>query len=183
MRDEAALSRLLDEHAIREVLYIYCRAIDRGDRDALRSVYHADATEDHGVYQGSAADFAEFALKLLEGAHGSSHNLTNILIDVTGYVALVESYFIGFSPDKQDESGARYDMVSTGRYLDRFERRAGVWKVAHRKVVFDWNQNLPPSTRWTGALHGSFSPRGRMGPDDALYEIDPGARGRDRGNS
>jgi hypothetical protein len=28
-------------------------------------------------------------------------------------------------------------LVFSGRYADRFERRAGAWKIAHRQVVFD----------------------------------------------
>jgi hypothetical protein len=28
-------------------------------------------------------------------------------------------------------------LIFSGRYADRLERREGVWKIAHRQVVFD----------------------------------------------
>jgi hypothetical protein len=31
-------------------------------------------------------------------------------------------------------------MTAGGRYVDRFERRAGQWKIAERTVVVDWQR-------------------------------------------
>src|SRR6476469_9276615 len=33
------------------------------------------------------------------------------------------------------------DQVSNGRYLDRYERRNGEWRIQHRTCVSDWNRS------------------------------------------
>ena len=53
---------LSDRHEIRAVLERYCRAVDRGDLDLLLSVYHPDATDDHGMYSGNGHEFAHWLL-------------------------------------------------------------------------------------------------------------------------
>ena len=42
--------------AIRQAALRYCRGVDRLDAELMRSAYHDDATDDHGVFVGSAAD-------------------------------------------------------------------------------------------------------------------------------
>ncbi len=121
---------------IRQVLNRYCHGVDRGDRQLIKSVYHPDAIDDHGPWCGLGTDFADAIVHILDGSHGvGQHNITNVLIELNGDVAQVESYFIGFHPDKAPDG--RITPI-TGRYLDRFERRNGAWKIAHRKVVLDW---------------------------------------------
>ena len=46
--------KLLDKQEIYEVLCRYCRALDRGDEKLLRSVYHPDAIDHHGIFDGKA---------------------------------------------------------------------------------------------------------------------------------
>ena len=48
-KTERALRVLLDKQEIHEVLMRYCRGIDRCDAELLHSVYHPDATDDHGT--------------------------------------------------------------------------------------------------------------------------------------
>ena len=67
------------------------------------------------------------------------HHITNVLIERDGNVAKVESYFIAFNP--MPDGGRAF---VTGRYLDRFERRYGDWKIAERHVVLD---SAEPATR------------------------------------
>jgi hypothetical protein len=43
----------------------YCRGIDHCDEELLRGVYHADATDNHGQFNGEAADFISRALQSL----------------------------------------------------------------------------------------------------------------------
>jgi hypothetical protein len=47
-----ALQQLIDKLEIHEVLTRYCRGIDRCDAELLESVYHPDATDNHGQFVG-----------------------------------------------------------------------------------------------------------------------------------
>ena len=123
-KTERALRVLLDKQEIHEVLMRYCRGIDRCDAELLHSVYHPDATDDHGLFKGKAADFIPWALKALVRDEGTSHYIANELIEVDGDVAHCESYFFGIHR-RQEKDGTTADLVFAGRYADRFERRAG----------------------------------------------------------
>lgn len=135
-KTERALRVLLDKQEIHEVLMRYCRGIDRCDAELLHSVYHSDATDDHGLFKGKAAEFIPWALNALVRDEGTSHYIANELMEVDGDVAHCESYFFGIHR-RQEKGGTTAELVFAGRYADRFERREGVWKIAHRQVVFD----------------------------------------------
>ena len=91
-----ALNELLDKAAIERVLYDYCSGIDRCDEELLRSVYHDDSYDDHGVYKGDGPGFVTFALKALERDLGTQHLVSNVRIDLEGDgKARCESYLIG----------------------------------------------------------------------------------------
>src|SRR3954470_8509571 len=91
--EDARLTELLDREAIRDCLYRYCRGIDRADEAALRSAYWEDGTDCHGAWQGSASGFIAQALTKLRAGGRRVHQVSNILIELQGDVAAVESYF------------------------------------------------------------------------------------------
>ncbi|MDP9103937.1 MAG: nuclear transport factor 2 family protein, partial [Pseudomonadota bacterium] len=87
------IQALLDKHAIAEVLARYCRGADRADVDLIADAYHPDAIEDHGgVFLGPATDYVAQMAKILPGAGLLSHMTTNVLIELDGDTAQVESY-------------------------------------------------------------------------------------------
>ena len=51
------------------------------------------------------------------------------------------------------------EIVIGGRYLDRYERRAGVWKFLHRSLALDWCR----VRRWTLPPTVSLPPGHRAG--------------------
>lgn len=63
--------------------------------------------------------------------------------------------------------GRKYMRVRGGRYCDRFERRAGVWKVAYRIVTDEWSywQDVTEPVAGLGTHPGLAS------VDDPLYEV------------
>ena len=48
-----------DKIAIMDVVYKYCRAIDRLDRELLESVFHGDSVHHHGEYKGPSSQFCD----------------------------------------------------------------------------------------------------------------------------
>ena len=88
MVDPQQLQDLLDKQAIQEVLYRYCRGVDRGDSELLASVYHDDGIDDHGFWKGLGKDFAVFINDMLRdsGSGNCQHMISNVLIELEGEV-------------------------------------------------------------------------------------------------
>ncbi|AVS83486.1 hypothetical protein C8239_00885 [Paracidovorax avenae] len=167
---EAGCRALADKDAIRECLYRYCRGIDRCDAEALRSAYWPDATDRHGPYQGSAAGFIAWALDKLPSAGRMVHLLGNIAVDLHGNQAAVESYFQAFQAGT-DAQGRGTETFLCGRYIDRFERRGGEWRVAARTVVYDWIRDMPAAPGSDAERFGVRMPVGVPWPADAWYAL------------
>lgn len=67
---------LQDRQDIRDCVHNYCRGVDRFDRDLLLSVYHSDAIDDHGIFVGDPADFADWAFAF----HGAQQRSTQHIV-------------------------------------------------------------------------------------------------------
>ena len=131
------LQLLLDEAAIRRVLVRYARAIDRMDWDLLRSCYHEGAIDDHGLYRGDVDGFVELLREKLPLDESTLHFLGNQEIEVEGDVAYVETACIARHRRPATGDAPATDYFGFVRYCDRFERRDGDWRIAHRLVVYE----------------------------------------------
>src|ERR1700675_2186 len=132
--------QIRDQFAITRVTYQVPRALDRRDQPLLQACFWPDATDDHGVFSGNAMDFVEWVMgRDPEPYIRTHHNITNLLIEVAGDRAAGEAYFIAY----HRMAGDATDVIVAGRYLDRFERRAGEWRIVHRHAVYEWTTNAP----------------------------------------
>ena len=175
MTDEtraAALDRMLARDAIREVLARYARAIDRADSALLKSCYFDDAIEEHGSsFTGRAHDYVDAAIPKVRNMGVMQHLLGNTHIDLDDERAYVETYIWTFLRVERD--GRSWDTFTGGRLNDKFERRNGEWKIAHRRTVFDWNRDTPASEGWCLGYIDTRSAgvlRGRKDTSDPTYE-------------
>lgn len=161
---QAQIDALIDKQSISELIMRMARAIDRCDAALLGALFHPDATDDHGSYQGSAADFIPWVMAVLGTMERTQHMIGNILIELDGDFAASETYFNAHHVIAKD--GAEVLMVAAGRYLDRFERRDGAWKFAHRHAVYDWSSTAPATDIWNRADPGAtvFGARGHADP-------------------
>lgn len=171
---EQQIDHILARQALHDLGMAYCRGVDRGDGDLLRSVFHDDATVSVGVFEGSALEFADIMVAPAPERVRTFHSVANEWYDVDGDRAVGESYVIAVSTWLAD--GQESDGIVGGRYLDRFERRAGVWKLAHRTFVLDWNINQPTTAQWDNEFYGQLKTRGGRAPDDPVYGFWPKAR-------
>ncbi len=167
------LRRLLDRQQIEDVLSRYSRAVDRADIELLSGCYHDDATEDHGgVFSGSARDYVAKIAPLLPRAGVLNHLATNVLVEFeTAERARVEAYILTFARMKKD--GETFDTLTLARCVDRFERRAGRWAIAARRLCWEWHHEMPMRESWGRGLIApdpSVLVRGRKRPDDILYK-------------
>jgi hypothetical protein len=171
MTTEVDLHAISDRLEIHEVLMRYCRGVDRGDPELLRSVYHEGAVDQHGPFQFTNAqtEFANLTVPRLDAMRGvAQHHITNFLIELDGDAADVESYFLSFQPTKSADGSEVLGFIG-GRYLDRFERREGRWAIAKRSVIIDWSRAELQGEEWEAAK--DFPPPGRReaDPSHALF--------------
>ena len=160
------LEDLLAREAIRDCMYRYCHGIDRRDRETLRRCYWPDGTDDHVSFSGNAYEFIDAIMPFLESLRSSTHSVSNMLIRVDGDSARVESYWHVFHREPGQDGAADYDYVAGGRYLDRFERRDGEWRIFTRVLVRDWYQVIEGTGDW------AKYPRPQEGPHGSGKDTD-----------
>jgi hypothetical protein len=160
------LAALLDKAECTELVHKVARAIDRRDAALLATLFHPDATDDHGMFAGSATDFIAWVMPVLATMKRTQHVIGQVLVELDGDRASSESYFIAHhalaGPDGD------IFMIAAGRYLDRFERRDGVWKISHRHAVYDWNDSRPSTDSFDRDTPNGWS-YGIAGRDDPSY--------------
>ncbi|NKQ57222.1 nuclear transport factor 2 family protein [Amycolatopsis sp. K13G38] len=131
-----------DRLAITDVIHRYSRGLDRMDRALTLSCWHPGGTDDHApLYKGTAAGFVDWLWPVHAAMLCTRHVVTNTIIDLAGNEAGVETYWT-LTLRIPSGDGA-IDSLSGGRYLDRFERRAGAWAIQHRVAVRDWARTDP----------------------------------------
>lgn len=163
------LQRLVDKDAIRDVLLRYARGIDRLDVELFRTVFWDDGGFEDGIVEGPASDFVpQLVGDAVRGMFAATqHFISNERIEFEDAEhASVESCFLAYhllNPGRDNlnamlgeqrmrELGADYErpyeLYVGGRYLDRFEKRSGSWRILRRRFVFDWTSAAPD-----GGLH------------------------------
>lgn len=192
------LQQLLDRQAISDLIALYCRGLDRVDEATLRSIYHPDAIEDRGagIFIGPAQEWITWTMTVLPVFATTQHCILNCLIDLEGDVAHGETYFHayhrfgaleareeGMNGHTGSRDAMRYanvqdsdlawpegdtEVILAGRYLDRFERRDGVWKFAYRKMICDWCRTQPVADDWFESNPTAY--RGRRGIADSRLD-------------
>ncbi len=134
-------SQLSDREAIRDVALRYCRGVDRLDEALMKSAYWPEATDHHGSYQGNAMTFAEHCMVAHLPWRATQHCITNhsIELDADASHATGEIYNLTYLFRKDAE------VLDTwwGRYLDRYEKRHGEWRIIERICVHEGTRSAP----------------------------------------
>ena len=167
---DARLQEWLDKAEITELVNRYCNAADRHDHDKMRSLYHEDAIDDHGAFfKGLAMEFIDQLPAIQEPMLILHHNVTTVNIALDGNYGEGEVYVLAFHQVQTDDGPV--DLLIGGRYFDKYEKRAGVWKFSHRAVVADWATFNNPSTVCLDHPMIAGSHIGRPGLDDPSYSF------------
>ncbi|MCP4906781.1 MAG: nuclear transport factor 2 family protein [bacterium] len=156
-----AIDRVASRAEIYAVLVRYCRGIDRRDTKMIRSAYHGDAYDDHGTYQGDLDGFIEFVEnEIYSRFRTTMHKLGQALIEIDGDEARAETYAICHHVMAEDGRDVE-DNVMGIRYLDRFERRGGQWRIVHRALRWEWiraDSLEPLDPGWTLGVASALDP-------------------------
>jgi hypothetical protein len=192
--DQKLIDRLIvsaDRAEIENLLGIYCRAIDRLDLELLKTVYHADAIDDHGAICANAHEFANQIIATLgQICTYSMHTVTHAVIDIRGDKAISEAYYLGyhlidgntdaignfFGPAYQEAQrkagklNQPHAYICGGRYLDELHKRDGVWRIFRRKITNEFSICQAEETAAEG-MPAAFSVPSRRDRDDPLYAL------------
>ncbi|RME65983.1 MAG: nuclear transport factor 2 family protein [Alphaproteobacteria bacterium] len=172
MNDANAQARLIDsvlaKQHLHELLMAYSRGVDRADDALLASVFHEDATVMTGAFNGAARDFVPFIMNLMRNQLKLAfHSVANEWFEVAGDQAVGESYAIALAVAPGND-GDR-DVLTGGRYIDKFERRNGAWKISSRSFVTDWTIDHPSTAQWGEGMYETLTLTGKKSKDDPVY--------------
>jgi len=172
-QDDYSVARIADRMQIQDCMYKWCRSVDRLDYDGMRDVFHPGAIDRHGAFDGPVEGLIDWIRNRHAAIPFSMHAISNMLIEFAGPdLALVETYvrttqrypaqarkaLDQLAGGKAGEGDGAMDLLTCSRYVDRFERREGRWKIAARTLVADWKQFVsvpdhlpsPPASQVTG---------------------------------
>lgn len=130
---------IADRLAITDVIYRYCRAMDRIDAELGYSVWHEDGEADYGaIYRGSGRGFVDWVCGAHRAMLATSHRVTNVLVTLDGDKAGSESYVVAAL--RRMDGTRLLQTLAWGRYLDRWSRRGGCWAIDRRVYVHDFDE-------------------------------------------
>lgn len=163
---DAGQMALLDQVALRDLVMRYCRGCDRRDWALVRSLYHDDAIDDHGaMFSGGPDEFVAWLPGATAPWELTLHSISNSLFAVEGDRAEGEHHVRAWHRAAPPDA---MEYVVYGRYLDRYERRDGLWKFVHRSLVFDHGEMRAVDEAAIAKLGGD-APNGTSGSDDPSW--------------
>jgi hypothetical protein len=166
-----AVREMQDRQEIYDCIMRYCRGVDRFDRDILASAYHPGAVDDHGKFVGTPEDFIDWVFALHATYHRrTQHMITNHICELDGDIAHTESHYIFRSVNMAPP----FHSMSSGRYINRMERRAGQRGIVARICTVDiFDEHWDPTGETRDGCHPATA---RDGSDPSYLRpltIDP----------
>ncbi|BFM07110.1 nuclear transport factor 2 family protein [Halioxenophilus aromaticivorans] len=117
----------------------FTRGMDRFDEDLFLSAFHSDAVISAGPFVGSPQELYSWAKDLHEqGQKATQHCLLNFNVDAQGDAAHTETYYQFVARNKDDSN-----WIAGGRYIDKFTRIDGQWRISTRQNIIEWSGLLP----------------------------------------
>ena len=174
-------ARLDDRFQIEQLMRLWARAVDRRDWSLVRTVFHPDAVDDHGMYKGGIDGLLDWLEARHQWISMSLHVLGNITIEfVSSDLALCESYVVAYQRydacpgadpvhikaalgDWIKLADLPIDVVMPARYVDEVTRRGDVWCISNRVTVFEGRSflvadNTPLDSAWTVGRRDNADP-------------------------
>ena len=119
MRLDPRVQDLLDREEIRALITAYCNAADRHDHAKMRTLYHADAIDDHGAFFcGPAMEFIDKLPEIQAPMELLHHNVTTINLAIDGDYGEGEVYLLAMHRVRTPDGPI--DVLVGGRYFDKY---------------------------------------------------------------
>jgi hypothetical protein len=160
-RSNQALSQQTRQE-ISEVLALYCRSIDRMDRQLMSAVFHPHATVRYPRFEGTWTEFVDFMWRVHHAYEIHSHQMSNVVFSPSSDAssAVTESYVsatlwtpaagsstaaMSAAPDGPGGVVTQTPGTQTevrARYLDEWSLAGGHWAIDHRVCIVDIKTEL-----------------------------------------
>ena len=142
--NDKLIDMLVAKEAIRELVLLYSRGVDRKDGDLLRTLYTADATDTHGdSFDGGQQAYVDFLEQSFPYMQYSGHHVCNHLISVEGDQGEGEVYALAYHYIPDGQGGFLEDFMCV-RYVDQYRKEAdGRWRFSKRVVTYDYHTRRP----------------------------------------
>lgn len=166
----ATVQRLADTQAIADVVGArYAKALDWLDLARLKECFWEDGHVDYGFFVGNAHEWCDVVMPIEASSLHRFHYVFNILVDVDGNRATVESNSLAGSrrPGGDDDAPVMQSLHGS-RYLDTVERRDDQWRILERTVLLEFTNRYPSPDAPHGAISALQLVSG-LGPDDPRY--------------
>ena len=170
-----------DHLAIVQVLYQYCRGVDRMDAELTLDCFEPEAQLTYSDnYVGDAVGFVEWLWPMHAGLINHVHTIGNVVVAADGSDSASTDAQIRVTL-RFEQGGQVVDLVGLGRYLDRWVRRDGRWRISARTYVTDMTTVIPVATpnvneelRRSAEARRIAGTRDRADPSYALFDgVDP----------
>lgn len=140
MIDDKLLRETADRQAIAELIYRYCRSVDRIDPELGYTIWHDNSYADYGenIYQGTGPGVIDHICAQHKHALDHSHQVTNITIELDGDKAGSEAYVNAAIRVERDDKILQIGFW--GRYLDQWSRHDGRWGIDRRVTLCDFDE-------------------------------------------
>jgi alkylhydroperoxidase family enzyme/3-phenylpropionate/cinnamic acid dioxygenase small subunit len=136
-----------DRTAIEHLILTYAERVDHGDFEAAAALFdHASwraalkggiNVDQHGA-DAVLEGFVKLAKRYPDGTPRTKHVTTNMMIELDGDRASSRSYYLIL----QETEGFPLQVITAGRYHDRFEKVDGSWRFADRLAIPDLQGDL-----------------------------------------
>jgi hypothetical protein len=140
------LQALIDRQDILDVMHQYAHACDRSDEPRIADVYHPEAQDNHGLYNGPGKKFAKVVCDSNAEHDTMSHLMGQSQIKIDGDKAGAETYFN--ATIARMDGDVRYIDMMGGRYVDTLQRRDGQWRISDRVCTCEWSMTLRVESEW-----------------------------------
>jgi len=135
------IAEIVARMEIHDALMRQLRAMDRHDWDAVYECFHPDAQLHLPHSDGSVGEFVARERDVIYPDFlVSMHFAGNELIEIDGDTATSELYSVCWHRVNRKPGEPHTDHVAGMRYLDRWERRDGAWRIVERTCPMDWSR-------------------------------------------
>jgi hypothetical protein len=143
--DPDLLRDLSDRQQITELIYCYCRAVDRLDPELGASIWHEDGIIDLGeLWRGTGRDWMAFTCDIhRRKVLVHSHRISNVTIQLDSDRAGSESYLT--ATVRMMEGVKLKQWTHWGRYIDQWSYRDQRWGIDKRLYVEDFAEIIDAS--------------------------------------